>query len=47
MHDNTPHAARLTTEYFNGVFARHGKIMQWPARSPDLYPIENLGSILI
>ena len=34
MCDNTPfHAARLTTEYLNSVFARHGKIMQWPACS--------------
>ena len=36
MHDNAPsHAARLTTEYLTSVFARHGKVMQWPACSPD------------
>lgn len=34
MHDNTPfHGARLITEYLGSVFARHGKIMQWPACS--------------
>ena len=28
MHDNAPsHAARITSEYLESVFARHGKIM--------------------
>ncbi|KAF2356825.1 Transposase Tc1-like [Trinorchestia longiramus] len=47
MYDNAPsNAARITTEYLESVFARHGKIMQWPACSLDINPIENLWSIL-
>ena len=46
-HNNAhSHAAKLTTEYLNIVFAINSKIMQWPACSLDLKPIENLWSIL-
>ena len=48
MHDNAPsHAAKVTTEYLERGFARHEKIMQWPACSLDLNPIKDLWSILI
>ncbi len=38
--DNAPaHVSKLTKQYFN---ANSIKIMDWPAQSPDLNPIENI-----
>lgn len=40
MHDNArPHTARIVTEYLAEVGIT---VMDWPARSPDLNPIEHL-----
>jgi transposase len=40
QHDNArPHTARICTQYLE---ENHVNIMQWPAKSPDLSPIENL-----
>ena len=40
MHDNArPHVANVVTEYLNEVGIR---TLQWPARSPNLNPIEHL-----
>lgn len=40
MHDNArPHVAQIVTQYLAEIGIR---IMQWPARSPDLNPIEHL-----
>jgi len=42
--DNThPHTAQRTVEYLKTLAKKHGlTIMDWPANSPDLSPIENL-----
>ena len=40
MHDNArPHVARVVQEYLEEVEI---SVMDWPARSPDLNPIEHL-----
>lgn len=43
--DNAPcHASKSTVEWFQ---AKNVNVLRWPARSPDITPIENLWGIIV
>ena len=46
MHDNAPaHSARATIESLGKIGFKNDRLIEWPACSPDLNPIESIGSI--